>query len=99
MPSVLQSDAPKTWCCFAAKRSLCVCVCVCHVQFKAGTWRVGGLLALSRAFGDAYLKVKRALLQCCVIDNDRVGCLELLPLEYCLGPTMHDEGMFGGLGR
>ena len=21
-----------------------------------GTWRVGGLLALSRAFGDAYLK-------------------------------------------
>ncbi|KAF5827237.1 phosphatase 2C-like domain-containing protein [Dunaliella salina] len=26
------------------------------VQFKAGTWRVGGLLALSRAFGDAYLK-------------------------------------------
>lgn len=26
------------------------------VRFVAGTWRVGGLLALSRAFGDAYLK-------------------------------------------
>jgi len=28
------------------------------LQYKAGTWRVGGLLALSRAFGDAYLKVR-----------------------------------------
>ncbi|CAG9463204.1 unnamed protein product [Pedinophyceae sp. YPF-701] len=26
------------------------------VRYTAGTWRVGGLLALSRAFGDAYLK-------------------------------------------
>lgn len=26
------------------------------VRFAGGTWRVGGLLALSRAFGDAYLK-------------------------------------------
>jgi protein phosphatase 1K len=26
------------------------------VRFVGGTWRVGGLLALSRAFGDAYLK-------------------------------------------
>eukprot|EP00899_Mesostigma_viride_P020457 jgi/Mesvir1/28412/Mv13854-RA.1 len=26
------------------------------VKFVGGTWRVGGLLALSRAFGDAYLK-------------------------------------------
>eukprot|EP00241_Pyramimonas_parkeae_P006782 CAMPEP_0114252506 /NCGR_PEP_ID=MMETSP0058-20121206/15874_1 /TAXON_ID=36894 /ORGANISM="Pyramimonas parkeae, CCMP726" /LENGTH=335 /DNA_ID=CAMNT_0001366447 /DNA_START=59 /DNA_END=1066 /DNA_ORIENTATION=+ len=26
------------------------------VQFVGGTWRVGGLLALSRAFGDAYMK-------------------------------------------
>jgi len=26
------------------------------VRYVAGTWRVGGLLALSRAFGDAYLK-------------------------------------------
>jgi protein phosphatase 1L len=26
------------------------------VRFVAGTWRVGGLLALSRAFGDAYMK-------------------------------------------
>jgi protein phosphatase 1K len=26
------------------------------VRYIAGTWRVGGLLALSRAFGDAYLK-------------------------------------------
>jgi hypothetical protein len=27
------------------------------VRYVGGTWRVGGLLALSRAFGDAYLKV------------------------------------------
>lgn len=26
------------------------------VRYMGGTWRVGGLLALSRAFGDAYLK-------------------------------------------
>ena len=26
------------------------------VRYIGGTWRVGGLLALSRAFGDAYLK-------------------------------------------
>mmetsp|Transcript_17262 Transcript_17262/g.43839 ORF Transcript_17262/g.43839 Transcript_17262/m.43839 type:complete len:346 (-) Transcript_17262:115-1152(-) len=26
------------------------------VRYEGGTWRVGGLLALSRAFGDAYLK-------------------------------------------
>lgn len=26
------------------------------VKFMGGTWRVGGLLALSRAFGDAYMK-------------------------------------------
>lgn len=26
------------------------------VRYVGGTWRVGGLLALSRAFGDAYLK-------------------------------------------
>jgi serine/threonine protein phosphatase PrpC len=26
------------------------------VQFVGGTWRVGGLLALSRAFGDSYMK-------------------------------------------
>ena len=25
-------------------------------RYVGGTWRVGGLLALSRAFGDAYLK-------------------------------------------
>jgi hypothetical protein len=28
------------------------------VRYTGGTWRVGGLLALSRAFGDAYLKVR-----------------------------------------
>lgn len=28
------------------------------VRFVGGTWRVGGLLALSRAFGDAYMKVR-----------------------------------------
>ncbi len=28
------------------------------VRYQGGTWRVGGLLALSRAFGDAYLKVR-----------------------------------------
>jgi protein phosphatase 1L len=27
------------------------------VRFVGGTWRVGGILALSRAFGDAYMKV------------------------------------------
>ena len=27
------------------------------VRYMGGTWRVGGLLALSRAFGDSYLKV------------------------------------------
>jgi hypothetical protein len=27
-----------------------------QVRYVGGTWRVGGLLALSRAFGDAYLK-------------------------------------------
>ena len=27
-----------------------------QVRYVAGTWRVGGLLALSRAFGDAYMK-------------------------------------------
>ena len=27
------------------------------VRYVGGTWRVGGLLALSRAFGDAYMKV------------------------------------------
>ncbi len=27
-----------------------------QVRYQGGTWRVGGLLALSRAFGDAYLK-------------------------------------------
>lgn len=26
------------------------------MRYVAGTWRVGGLLALSRAFGDAYMK-------------------------------------------
>ena len=26
------------------------------VQYVGGTWRVGGMLALSRAFGDAYMK-------------------------------------------
>lgn len=26
------------------------------VRFVGGTWRVGGILALSRAFGDAYMK-------------------------------------------
>ncbi len=26
------------------------------VRYVAGTWRVGGILALSRAFGDAYMK-------------------------------------------
>lgn len=26
------------------------------VRFESGTWRVGGILALSRAFGDAFLK-------------------------------------------
>jgi len=26
------------------------------VQYVGGTWRVGGLLALSRAFGDSYMK-------------------------------------------
>ena len=26
------------------------------VRYVGGTWRVGGILALSRAFGDAYLK-------------------------------------------
>lgn len=26
------------------------------MRYVGGTWRVGGLLALSRAFGDAYLK-------------------------------------------
>ena len=26
------------------------------VRYVAGTWRVGGLLALSRAFGNAYMK-------------------------------------------
>ena len=26
------------------------------VRYIAGTWRVGGILALSRAFGDAYMK-------------------------------------------
>ena len=26
------------------------------VRYVGGTWRVGGLLALSRAFGDAYMK-------------------------------------------
>lgn len=31
------------------------------VRFQGGTWRVGGLLALSRAFGDAYLKVRRVV--------------------------------------
>lgn len=30
------------------------------VRYIGGTWRVGGLLALSRAFGDAYLKVRGA---------------------------------------
>lgn len=28
------------------------------VRYVGGTWRVGGILALSRAFGDAYLKVR-----------------------------------------
>lgn len=28
------------------------------VRYVGGTWRVGGLLALSRAFGDSYLKVR-----------------------------------------
>lgn len=28
------------------------------VRYTGGTWRVGGLLALSRAFGDSYLKVR-----------------------------------------
>jgi hypothetical protein len=28
------------------------------VRYIGGTWRVGGLLALSRAFGDSYLKVR-----------------------------------------
>lgn len=27
------------------------------VRFVGDTWRTGGILALSRAFGDAYLKV------------------------------------------
>ena len=36
-------------------------------QFKAGTWRVGGLLALSRAFGDAYLKVSKRCLYFAVL--------------------------------
>lgn len=31
------------------------------VRYIGGTWRVGGLLALSRAFGDSYLKV------CCCV--------------------------------
>jgi hypothetical protein len=31
------------------------------VRYIGGTWRVGGLLALSRAFGDAYLKVGHRL--------------------------------------
>lgn len=26
------------------------------MRYVGGTWRVGGILALSRAFGDAYLK-------------------------------------------
>ena len=26
------------------------------VRYVGGTWRVGGILALSRAFGDAYMK-------------------------------------------
>lgn len=29
------------------------------VRYVGGTWRVGGLLALSRAFGDAYMKGAR----------------------------------------
>ena len=29
------------------------------VRFVGGTWRTGGILALSRAFGDAYLKARR----------------------------------------
>jgi hypothetical protein len=29
---------------------------LCQVVNVEGTWRVGGLLALSRAFGDVYLK-------------------------------------------
>jgi Protein phosphatase 2C len=32
------------------------------VRFVGDTWRTGGVLALSRAFGDAYLKVTRAVL-------------------------------------
>lgn len=31
-------------------------ICMLQVRYQGGTWRVGGLLALSRAFGDAYLK-------------------------------------------
>ena len=31
------------------------------VRFVGDTWRTGGVLALSRAFGDAYLKVIRAV--------------------------------------
>lgn len=30
------------------------------VRFVGDTWRTGGVLALSRAFGDAYLKVGRS---------------------------------------
>lgn len=44
------------------------------VRYMGGTWRVGGLLALSRAFGDSYLKVGRGgALQCTVCGTQPNG--------------------------
>jgi protein phosphatase 1K len=39
------------------------------VRYVGGTWRVGGLLALSRAFGDSYLKVCLVGLVCAVLGS------------------------------
>lgn len=33
-----------------------VSMCVLHSLIEIGTWRVGGVLAVSRAFGDRLLK-------------------------------------------
>jgi len=48
------------------------------VKFVGGTWRVGGLLALSRAFGDAYMKQSGFNEGIADLGNDYSACAYLV---------------------
>lgn len=64
------------------------------VRFVGGTWRIGGLLALSRALGDAYLKSSGLFEGIGGADDDYSSGFGLIAQPFIESCTITDDDLF-----